>query len=341
MKAKIQYIVFFISILLVPSGLRSEITSQTGQYVGSNLSSEGGVYAEVSQDGSVVLYLFSLEVEGSYDIFNFELSEGNTAVSQRGLVGEFTLGAPSSTRRATFKLDSGETYTLNYSPPGTGDQTRYVGTFADLEAAGGGIHYAVEMIMVADDRVIWMLSGLAWAVGVLDSQGVEADLLILGSPTPLTFTFQPENGHVRTTAELGDDQYKMELWRVNKATLTNISTRGWIGGGKNMISGTVVDGDAKRLLIRAVGPALSDYGVSTAHPNPRITLVEGQEELASNDDWAGSDIANAAARVGAFPLSEGSKDACLLVELAEGAYTIIVEGDGDPGEAIVEIYEVR
>lgn len=340
MKAKIQYIVFFISILLVPSGLRSEITSQTGQYVGSNLSSEGGVYAEVSQDGSVVLYLFSLEEGGSYDIFNFELSEGNTAVSQRGLVGEFTLGAPSSTRRATFKLDSGETYTLNYSPPGTGNQTRYVGTFADLEAAGGGIHYAVEMIMVADDRVIWMLSGLAWAVGVLDSQGVEADLLILGSPTPLTFTFQPENGHVRTTAELGDDQYKMELWRVNKATLTNISTRGWIGGGKNMISGTVVDGDAKRLLIRAVGPALSDYGVSTAHPNPRITLVEGQEELASNDDWAGSDIADIAAYVGAFPLSAGSKDACLLVTVAGGVYTIIAEGDGDLGEVLVEVYEV-
>ena len=338
MKAKIQYIVFFISILLVPSGLRSEITSQTGQYVGSNLSSEGGVYAEVSQDGSVVLYLFSLEVEGSYDIFNFELSEGNTAVSQRGLVGEFTLGAPSSTRRATFKLDSGETYTLNYSPPGTGDQTGYVGTFA--EPSGVGIHYAVEMIMLADDRVIWMLSGLAWAVGVLDSQGVELDFVSSGNPTPLTFTFQPENGHVRTTAELGDEQYTMELWRVNKATLTNISTRGWIGGGKNMISGTVVDGDAKRLLIRAVGPALSDYGVSTAHPNPRITLVEGQEELASNDDWAGSDIADIAAYVGAFPLSAGSKDACLLVTVAGGVYTIIAEGDGDLGEVLVEVYEV-
>ena len=339
MKAKIQYIVFFISILLVPTGLRSEITSQTGQYVGSNLSSEGGVYAEVSQDGSVVLYLFSVEEESSYDIFNFELSEGNTAVSQKGLVGEFTLGAPSSTRRATFKLDSGETYTLNYSPPGTGDQTGYVGSFA--EPSGVGIHYAVEMIMLADDRVIWMLSGLAWAVGVLDSQGVEADLVISGDPIPLTFTFQPENGYVRTTVELEGEQYKMELWRVNKATLTNISTRGWTGGGQKMIAGTVVDGGHKLLLIRAVGPTLSGYGVSTAHPDPRITLFEGQTELASNDDWAGVDIANAAARVGAFPLSEGSKDACLLVELAEGAYTIIVEGDGDPGEAIVEIYEVR
>ena len=340
MKAKIQYIVFFISILLVPSGLRSEITSQTGQYVGSNLSSEGGVYAEVSQDGSVVLYLFSLEEEGGYDIFNFELSEGNTAVSRRGLVGEFTLGAPSSTRRATFKLDSGETYTLNYSPPGTGDQTGYVGSFAE-PSGGGGINYAVEMIMLADDRVIWMLSGLAWAVGVLDSQGVEADLVVSGdSIIPLTFTFQPENGHVRTPVELEGYQYIMELWRVNKATLTNISTRGWIGGGKNMISGTVVDGDAKRLLIRAVGPALSDYGVSTAHPNPRITLVEGQEELASNDDWAGSDIADIAAYVGAFPLSEGSKDACLLVTVAGGVYTIIAEGDGDLGEVLVEVYEV-
>ena len=108
-----------------------------------------------------------------------------------------------------------------------------------------------------------------------------------------------------------------------------------------MISGTVVDGGAKRLLIRAVGPALSDFGVPTAHPNPRITLFEGQEELASNDDWAGSDIADTAAYVGAFPLSAGSKDACLLVTVAQGVYTIIAEGDGDLGEVLVEVYEVR
>ena len=43
----------------------------------------------------------------------------------------------------------------------------------------------------------------------------------------------------------------------------------------------------------------------------------------------------------AVMLEPYGKDACLLVELAQGVYTIIVEGDGDPGEVIVEVYEVR
>lgn len=340
MKAKIHYIVFFISVLLVPTGLRSEITFQTGQYVGSNLSSEGGVYAEVSQDGGVVLYLFRTAASEGYEIFNIELSEGANAVSQTGMQGEFSLDAPSSTRRATFKLDSGEVYTLNYNPPGMSDQTRYTG-YLGPGTGGGGVSYFVQMIMVADDRFIWLLPNLAWTVGVLDSRGVEAELYITGASVPLSFAFEPENGYVKTIVELEGGQFDMELWQRNEATLTNISTRGWIGGGKNMISGTVVDGGAKRLLIRAVGPALTDFGVSSAHPNPRITLIEGQEELASNDDWAGSDIADSAAYVGAFPLPAGSKDACLLVTVAQGVYTIIAEGDGDLGEVLVEVYEVR
>ena len=42
-----------------------------------------------------------------------------------------------------------------------------------------------------------------------------------------------------------------------------------------------------------------------------------------------------------FRYRKEAKTPAYWVELAEGAYTIIVEGDGDPGEAIVEIYEVR
>ena len=188
------------------------------------------------------------------------------------------------------------------------------------------------------------------ALGTISNGQAEVLLLGAGGLEIYSFPFVPTTGlgtgRVNqllgaATDEDGELTFYLSLVESERASMTNISTRGWTGGGQKMIAGTVVDGGHKLLLIRAVGPTLSGYGVSTAHPDPRITLFEGQTELASNDDWAGVDIANAAAHVGAFPLSEGSKDACLLVELAEGAYTIIVEGDGDPGEAIVEIYEVR
>jgi len=113
-----------------------------------------------------------------------------------------------------------------------------------------------------------------------------------------------------------------------------------------MTSGTVITGGAKKLLIRAVGPTLAGFGVGSPHPDPRIKLFQGQTELDANDDWSTVEfmknrISGAAAYVGAFGLVDGSKDACLLVSVTEGAYTIIVEGDGDPGEVIVEVYEVR
>ena len=45
MKAKIEYIVFILSMLLIPTGLRSEVT-QAGQYVGEQKNGNY-LYAEV------------------------------------------------------------------------------------------------------------------------------------------------------------------------------------------------------------------------------------------------------------------------------------------------------
>ena len=50
-------------------------------------------------------------------------------------------------------------------------------------------------------------------------------------------------------------------------------------------------------------------------------------------------IAAVSEQVGAFPLTEGSADAVLLIEVPPGAYTAQVSGaDGGEGIAIVEIY---
>jgi len=52
-------------------------------------------------------------------------------------------------------------------------------------------------------------------------------------------------------------------------------------------------------------------------------------------------VASVAARVGAFPLPAGSKDAAILVSLAPGNYTALVSGAGESsGIALVEVYEV-
>ena len=134
---------------------------------------------------------------------------------------------------------------------------------------------------------------------------------------------------------------------AGRGSFVNLATRGLAGAGANvMIPGYVITGTAaKTLLIRAAGPALAGFGVAGALPDPAIALFAGEEMLLANDNWG--DAPNAAllraatARVGAFALAEGSKDAALLVTLPPGAYTVSASGaGGSAGVALVEIYEV-
>ena len=127
----------------------------------------------------------------------------------------------------------------------------------------------------------------------------------------------------------------------------NISTRAMVGTGANAcIAGFVVSsysGSAKQLLVRAVGPTLSEFNVSGALPKPVLTIFDSTgKTVASNAGWANSPaIAAAAAAVGAFALPAGSADSALLVNVAPGTYTAQVTGDaGITGVALVEIYEV-
>jgi hypothetical protein len=71
----------------------------------------------------------------------------------------------------------------------------------------------------------------------------------------------------------------------------------------------------------------------------------GSTIIASNDNWGdrtdAAQIAAAATTVGAFGYPIGSRDAALLINLAPGAYTLQIVGQGSAtGIALVEVYEV-
>lgn len=127
--------------------------------------------------------------------------------------------------------------------------------------------------------------------------------------------------------------------------LANLSARSRVGTGADiLIAGFNISGTgAKQALIRAVGPGLAALNVTGFLADPTLTVVNANTGavIASNNDWS-STLAPTFTRVGAFPLTNGSRDAALLVTLPAGAsYTVQVAGaDGGTGEAIVEIYEV-
>jgi hypothetical protein len=140
---------------------------------------------------------------------------------------------------------------------------------------------------------------------------------------------------------------------ANRSRLSNISNRGFVGtGGNIMIPGFVVSSDgAKTLLIRAVGPGLSQFGVSGVLADPELTIYfrphsgGTDTQILAQDNWGDSTdaarTASVAAQVFAFPLTSGSKDAAFVVTLQPGIYTVQASGvGGTTGVALVEIYEV-
>lgn len=135
---------------------------------------------------------------------------------------------------------------------------------------------------------------------------------------------------------------------VSPATrLANISTRGFVGTGANlMICGFVIGGTTpKQVLIRAVGgTTLGGFGVSGTLVDPQLTLFDSAgRTVAQNANWGDQNaaaIATATARVGGFALPNGSTDAALAVTLAPGSYTAQVAGaGGTTGIALVEVYD--
>ncbi len=129
--------------------------------------------------------------------------------------------------------------------------------------------------------------------------------------------------------------------------LINTAVRAQVGTGANiLIPGLVVsDGAAKTVLIRAIGPGLTQFGVGGVLAEPVVSLFAGSESFLTNRGWNNAansaDIRETARRVGAFVLTEGSKDSVILASHSPGAYTIQVSGaNGSSGVALVEVYEV-
>lgn len=122
-----------------------------------------------------------------------------------------------------------------------------------------------------------------------------------------------------------------------------LSNRLTLAANGTFFGGFVLDGtQTKTVLIRAVGPGLAGVGIPTGFlADPVLSLRQGGNEIASNDDWSGQQIVDLTRTAGSFPLTAGSRDAVLVRTLTPGAYTTIVTGKGGAGEVIFEVYEIK
>lgn len=130
-------------------------------------------------------------------------------------------------------------------------------------------------------------------------------------------------------------------------SLGNVSTRLDVGSGAQiLVAGFVLSaGTPGPVLVRGVGPALSDFGVTGILSDPRLSIYRNSDEIAANDDWSmQADPSTVEARwktAGAFDLMMDSKDGALYRELEAGAYTAQIRGTDDmTGVGLAEVYHL-
>jgi hypothetical protein len=130
---------------------------------------------------------------------------------------------------------------------------------------------------------------------------------------------------------------------TGSARLSNISTRGNVQTGNNvMIGGFIIGGSsAKTVVVRARGPSLAAAGITNPLSNPVLQLVRSSDGvvIANNDNWGSAANASQISASGYAP--SNSLESAVLMVLAPGAYTAIVSGAGGvTGVGLIEVFEV-
>jgi hypothetical protein len=128
--------------------------------------------------------------------------------------------------------------------------------------------------------------------------------------------------------------------------LANISTRGFVQTADNvMIGGFIVVTQPTRVIIRAIGPSLTQFGVPDALVNPQLELHDANNTIARNDDWQTTQIFGiiTSDQVAAIQNSQlaptNPAESAIIATLAAGSYTAIVRGaNSTTGNALVEVY---
>jgi hypothetical protein len=125
--------------------------------------------------------------------------------------------------------------------------------------------------------------------------------------------------------------------------MANISTRGFVQTGDNIIIGGFIAGNHTgntRVLIRAIGPSLAHDGVSNPLNDPRLELHDGNgATMVTNDDWREAENAAKIEERGIAPKDD--RESGILASVAPGHYTAIARGKNDgTGVGLVEVYNV-
>lgn len=338
MNIKLVFLLGLISLAVFPARSRAQIAPIGNIHV----VQPGGIHYFFGSAGSTAGGAFSYinYVNGQYDII------APVSISPSG---SFSATSEVTGRRLSGQVGA-TSISLSYNGVSVaGPKASAYGPVSNL--AGGysgaitepnlGVFFTT--FVVYPDGVAFLFSvnsnNVSAGVGTVSSNGSFSVRTLIGEV--ISGTFAPSSGVARGTA-LSNFGYNY-TYGVTKAVpqrLANISTRGFIGTGDQvLIGGFIVKDGGKTILMNAKGPSLAGQGVVGAIQNPRLDLYRNGQVIASNSGWRSNANASEIAASGAGPTND--LEASLQVGLEPGAYTVIVSGEnGSQGIGLVEVFGI-
>jgi WD40 repeat protein len=177
------------------------------------------------------------------------------------------------------------------------------------------------------------------ATGLQPSNNLESTIVRTLAPGNYTAIVRGKNG---TTGIGVVEAY--DLNQAAKSKLANLATRGFVETGDNVMIGGLIVGPQgaanTKVVVRAIGPSLSKFGINGALQNPTLDLVNSSGAvIRSNDNWK----LTQRTEIEALNLQPSDdRESALVQTLAPGNYTAIVRGAGNTtGVGLVEVYNVE
>ena len=212
---------------------------------------------------------------------------------------------------------------------------------SQIAAMGGSLSLSVNAAGDGPLTYQWFKDGIAIA-------GATGSTLVVNPVTAASagayhVTINDAQGSVTTSPA------SVTVESASLGRLTNLSVRTPAGTGDQTLTvGFVLTGAPdKDVLIRAIGPTLTEFGVTSTLADPRLQLFSGTTVLSTNDNWAAPAAGNSSVAAltsaftatGAFALRNDALDAALLRPMAAGGYTAQITGNAGTGIALAELYD--
>lgn len=177
------------------------------------------------------------------------------------------------------------------------------------------------------------------ATGIAPADDEESAILTTLDPGNYTVILSGKNN----TSGIG----LVETYDIDNASpprLLNLSTRGNVQSGDNVMIGGIITGgaDAARVIFRGIGPSLKSGSnpLPNALQDPTLELHDGNGvKLASNDNWRDTQQTEIT-QSGLAPADD--RESAIIGTYPAGAYTAILAGKNNTtGIGLVEAYKLN